>query len=56
MRKPPTLDQEEEDSNVLAESYLIDVENDWLGFGPLANYNLKILDENMPAYQPKKLQ
>jgi len=44
MRAPPTQSQAEEDFNALAESYHIEVENDWLGFDPLDNYASKILD------------
>ena len=44
MRTPPTHSQAEEDFNALAESYHIQVENDWPGFDPLDNYASKILD------------
>ena len=44
MRTPPTHSQAEKDFNALAESYHIEVENDWLGFDPLDNYASKILD------------
>jgi len=41
---PPTFEQAEEDFNALFKSYLIDIENEWLGFGPLDSYASKILD------------
>ena len=44
MQTPPTHSQTEEDFNALAESYHIEVENDWLGFNPLEYYVSKILD------------
>ena len=44
MRAPPTLEQAEENFNALFESYLIDTENEWLGFDPLDTYASKILD------------
>ena len=44
MHAPPTLEQAEEDFSALFESYLIDIENEWLGFDPLDSYASKILD------------
>ena len=43
MRAPPTPDTEE-DFNAFAESYLIELENEFLGFDPFDNYASKILD------------
>ena len=43
MRAPPTPSQAEEAFNTLFESYLAQIENEWLGFDPLDNHASNIL-------------
>ena len=53
MRAPPTLEQTEEYFNALFESYLIDIEHEWLRFDPLNSHAPKILD---PKYEKVKVE